>query len=398
VSAAQIKHLSDIANKHERRIIGLMSGTSLDGLDIALCTIRGHGLSTELYLDQFTTTAYTSIFQDEVRSVFAAREPVSLEDITLLNANIARTHAAMIKDALESWGEASANIDCIASHGQTIYHAPKHFHQRLDHPHATLQLGDGDHLAHLTGVLTLSDFRQKHIAAGGEGAPLAAYGDVLLLADPSDDRALINIGGIANFTYLPSLSKDTAAFSSDIGPGNTLMDAYVQAHFPGQNYDKGGMIAERGQVSDNLLAALREDPFFKSAFPKTTGPEQFSILWLENQIAAQGDNLSHEDVLATLNTFTASTIADAIASLPGQPQVFLSGGGAHNAHLRRSLERLLPKSNVQDTTALGINPDAKEAILFAVLANETLAGDPSTLSGRLTNASLVSMGKISLPT
>ena len=397
MSLSSVRRLAALAEAPQRRIIGLMSGTSLDGLDIALGTFQEAGLDTKFELEQFTTIPYTQDFRETINTIFAAAGAVSLKDVTLLNAVIARTHAQMINDALADWTIQPSSVDLIASHGQTVYHAPAWMHGRADMPNATLQLGDGDHIAHLTGIATLSDFRQKHIAAGAEGAPLAAYGDVLLLSDDHEDRLLVNIGGIANFTFLPAAPRQLAAFSADIGPGNTLMDGYVQHHFPELSYDQDGKLARSGQVNEDLLKALLGDPYLAAPFPKTTGPEHFSAGWLQRQLTAYGDALSHQDVLATLNQFTAQAIANAARSLPHQPKVYLSGGGAMNNLLRENLSTELGQDTLPTTDALGMNPDAKEAILFAALANECVAGDPQTLQGRLKDAPLVSMGKISLP-
>ncbi|NRA30748.1 MAG: anhydro-N-acetylmuramic acid kinase, partial [Parvularculaceae bacterium] len=363
MSLSSVRRLAALAEAPQRRIIGLMSGTSLDGLDIALGTFQEAGLDTKFELEQFTTIPYTQDFRETINTIFAAAGAVSLKDVTLLNAVIARTHAQMINDALADWTIQPSSVDLIASHGQTVYHAPAWMHGRADMPNATLQLGDGDHIAHLTGIATLSDFRQKHIAAGAEGAPLAAYGDVLLLSDDHEDRLLVNIGGIANFTFLPAAPRQLAAFSADIGPGNTLMDGYVQHHFPELSYDQDGKLARSGQVNEDLLKALLGDPYLAAPFPKTTGPEHFSAGWLQRQLTAYGDALSHQDVLATLNQFTAQAIANAARSLPHQPKVYLSGGGAMNNLLRENLSTELGQDTLPTTDALGMNPDAKEAIL-----------------------------------
>ncbi|WP_311181736.1 anhydro-N-acetylmuramic acid kinase [Hymenobacter volaticus] len=262
-----------IAQQPSRRIIGLMSGTSLDGLDVALCNVRGHGSGTQLTLEQFTTVAYDEDVRYRIRQVFAGNQ-VSLEYLTLLNPWLGILHADMVLACLRNWQIDPAAIDLIASHGQTVYHAPYHQHQRADFSlNATLQLGDGDHIAVRTGIITVSDFRQKHLAAGGEGAPLAAYGDYLLLSSPNEERLLLNLGGIANFTYLPRTGEDAStAFSTDTGPGNTLLDATVRAHRPGLAYDEDGRLAAAGQVHQELLKTLLDHPFFAAPLPKTTGP------------------------------------------------------------------------------------------------------------------------------
>lgn len=399
---AHLAHLARIAQQPSRRIIGLMSGTSLDGLDVALCRLQGQGVGTRLELEQFTTVPYPPEVHQRIREVFA-REQVSLEHLTLLHAWLGRLHAQMVNDCLFDWRIASPAIDLIASHGQTVYHAPQHQHQHPDFPfNATLQLGDGDHIAVLTGIITLSDFRQKHIAADGEGAPLAAYGDYLLLSSPEEERLLLNLGGIANFTYLPRTGQNAhTVFSTDTGPGNTLLDATVRTHFPALAYDADGRLAAAGQVHEGLLAALLAHPFFAAPLPKTTGPELFNASYLlQARQQSATDGLPPEDVLATLTEFSALGVARAVTQAFGPTPrlaVYVSGGGAHNPTLLAALQRQLPSCRFSTTEALGVLPDAKEAILFAVLANEAVAGQPTSLGAGHQRVPAVSMGKISLP-
>ncbi len=395
--------LAQFAQQPSRRIIGLMSGTSLDGLDVVLCRLHGHGLATRLELEHFATVPYDEETRRRIRQVFA-REQVSLEYLTLLNAWLGRFHAELVLGCLREWQVAPAEVDLLASHGQTVYHAPAHQHQHPDFPglNATLQLGDADHLAVGTGIITLSDFRQKHIAAGGEGAPLAAYGDYLLLGSPTEERLLLNLGGIANFTYLPRTGPDaTAAFSTDTGPGNTLLDAVVRQHFPHMAYDEDGRLAAAGAVHAGLLAELLAHPFFGVPLPRTTGPELFGPAYLQAAQARTGTSqISVEDLLATLVELSAMGVARAARQALGeQPAlaVYLSGGGAHNPTLRAALQRHLPACRFATTADLGVSPDAKEAILFALLANEAVAGQPISIGTGRQRVPAVRMGKISLP-
>jgi anhydro-N-acetylmuramic acid kinase len=388
-----LQNLFSVARKPEKLGIGLMSGTSLDGLDIALCRFKGNGLATQFELLQFTTTPYQEHFKQEVQSVFS-RRLVDLEKITLLNAYIGTFHGELILEALAKWNIKPHEVDFIASHGQTIYHAPKSLHKQKEYPNATLQIGDGDHLAVKTGILTISDFRQKHIAGGGEGAPLALYGDVLLGSKPGEDRILLNIGGIANLTYLPADGDTAKVVCTDIGPGNTLIDAACREYF-NQPYDKDSMIALSGSVNGYLLNALLAHPFFKEKAPKTTGPELFNMSYLEDAMQVSGTkDTSPEDIISTLSAFTARSIASFILSnLPADCNIFASGGGAKNQFVINCLKHLLPKSVIGDTGSLGINPDAKEAILFALLGNEALSGEPVAIG----NNPAVLMGKFSFP-
>src|SRR5690606_24492663 len=237
-----IHKLHRMASKAQRLVIGLMSGTSLDGLDIALCRITGSGTGTTLELLRFDTKAYTDDIRDRIRQVFA-KQIVDQQGLCGLHALIGQTHGLLVNEALREWNISPQDVDLIASHGQTVFHAPQSLTGTADYPNSTLQLGDGDHLAVITGIITISDFRQKHIAAGGEGAPLAAYGDYLLFADPRETRVLLNIGGIANFTVLPSTEDDGApCFATDVGPGNTLLNQYMLKHF-GLEMDRDARVA-----------------------------------------------------------------------------------------------------------------------------------------------------------
>ncbi|MGI5308369.1 anhydro-N-acetylmuramic acid kinase [Rheinheimera sp. WS51] len=395
---SHIEKLANMASKPSRMIIGLMSGTSLDGLDVALCRIRGEGLSTQVELMEFKTIDYDADYKQRVKAIFAKRQ-VDLQMVTLLHPWIGLTHGRMISQCLAQWQVTPEDIDLVASHGQTVFHCPKQQHQVAGFGNATLQLGDGDHLAVQSGIITISDFRQKHIAAGGEGAPLAVYGDYLLFSSPEENRILLNIGGIANLTYLPRSQNAAEVFSSDLGPGNTIMDAYIQAHFPGQYYDRSATLAYAGEVNANLLQALNNNPFFSLAFPKTTGPEVFNLAYLQQaQQLSATEQLNHADVMATLNYFTAKVIVQAIKHLTKQLDsyaLYVSGGGIHNPLLMQHISQALGQTRISSTAELGINPDAKEAVLFAVLANECLVGGKQKFANKREGIPNISMGKIS---
>jgi anhydro-N-acetylmuramic acid kinase len=256
-------------------------------------------------------------------------------------------------------------------------------------------------LAVRTGILTISDFRQKEIAGGGQGAPLAPYGDALLFAAPGRSRILLNIGGIANFTWLPPEDPAGHWVSSDTGPGNTLIDRVVRLHFPEakEGYDRDGALAALGKVDARALAQAKSHPYFARPFPKSTGPEEFGPEFFSRlEAATPGHGREHALGLVALCTrLSAETIADALRAtvrpLQGA-ELFASGGGAHNRTLMRWLAELLPEAKLGDTAALGIPPDAKEAVLFAVLANETLAGEG--FPARDGSGRRITFGKISL--
>lgn len=411
-----LSRLLEIAKSPSRIIIGLMSGTSLDGLDIALCKFEGCGPGTKVSLLQFKTVTYPPEVKARLKPI-SSKPFVDLQEVTLINAWLGCYFAELINQSLKEWNISPEDVDLIASHGQTIFHAPFFQHQLEPYGNATLQIGDADHIAVKTGIITLSDFRQKHVAAGGAGAPLALYGDYLMFSDRTEHRVLLNIGGIANFTWLPALNPDVkgtvlpGVFSTDTGSGNTLMDQYVQKTYPGKQYDEGAEIALSGSVNEELLTRLLELPFFSLDFPKTTGPEVFSLPHLEEvlaEIEAQTSapalreeavqrqtNIAAADVLATLAKLSSIGIVKALtATIPAGTmyKVYISGGGMHNPLLIRNLEEELGMK-MASTASLDLNPDAKEAVLFALLANECVGGPEIHIEGQ----PAVAMGKISLP-
>lgn len=390
-----LSRLANLSQKESRLIIGLMSGTSLDGLDIALCKISGSGLNTKAEVLYFETADYDEEFKNDVRGIFS-KKLVDLEKVTLLNAKIGIIHANLINQFLKKYSIPADEIDCIASHGQTIYHAPKRLHQLQNYPNATLQIGDADHIAVNTGILTLSDFRQKHIAAGGEGAPLALYGDYILFSSENENRVLLNMGGISNFTYLPKPQSLAKVMCTDCGPGNTLIDALCQKYF-NIPFDKDGDIGRKGKVNTNLLNQMLSHPFFEESLPKTTGPELFNINFMEKAASEIGlsNIISHTDLISTATELTAEAICLSLKKAVADTEftMYASGGGANNPYLMERIAARFQENEIKQMQVLGINGDAKEAVLFALLANETLCGSSLTIdTGRA-----VTMGKISLP-
>ncbi|HRE68754.1 MAG TPA: anhydro-N-acetylmuramic acid kinase [Cyclobacteriaceae bacterium] len=389
-----IRSLHRIASKKSRLIIGLMSGTSLDGLDVALCRISGSGTDTIIKIEAFQTWPYSPRFKNSILRVFA-KPLIDFQKLTELNAVIGKTHGQLVLKSLKKWGIRPAQVDCIASHGQTVFHAPKFLYPKAT-CNSTLQIGDGDHLAVETGVLTISDFRQKHIAAGGEGAPLAVYGDYLLFSEKGKNRLLLNAGGIGNFTYLPASAKANDVFVTDTGPANTLIDQVMRKYLD-QPFDRDAKLAKSGACNTALLTALMTHSFFKRKFPKTIGPELFNVEYIVQAQQASGtETISLPDLLATLTTFSAVTMANAITRVIGKKkfELYISGGGAHNPLMMHVLKEQLPNVVFHTMNELGISGDAKEAVLFAVLANEALVGGSINFGNRSRIPS-VSMGKIS---
>lgn len=397
-----ITALYTIAQKETRKILGLMSGTSLDGLDIALCAVSGSGENTNVKILEFETISYSEDIKNEIRKVFA-KKTIDFQHLALLNEWIGILHSGMINDCLSKWNISSSEVDLIASHGQTVLHAPKFLHQQEKFPNATLQIGDGDHIAVKTGIITLSDFRQKHVAAGGEGAPLAVYGDYLLFGKKGENRIMLNMGGIGNYTYLPASLNAEEVFVTDTGTANTLIDIFTKHYFPEKSYDKDAEIAQQGTVNQELLNELKKDDFFQKSFPKSIGQELFNFDFVQSALVKCGlENISASDLLATLTRLSAETIAEAIfftiknTPIPAEDfHIYMSGGGTNNPLLVKWLKELLP-CQFHTSDDLGILSDAKEAVLFALLANETVSGGDYNF-GNSKGIPSVTMGKISFP-
>lgn len=395
-----VRHLNHILAKKERRIMGLMSGTSMDGLDLALCKISGYGKNTQIDVEHFVTFPYDEATVKRLKSVVSVRK-ADLEHICIYNSWFGNLMAEYVKKALELWKVRANDVDCIASHGQTIYHAPQSFHNETGLPSSTLQIGDGDHLATATGILTFSDFRQKHTAFGGEGAPLAVYEDYLLYQSSEEDRFLLNIGGIANFTFLPQNGDFRNIICTDTGPGNTLVNHLVSEKIKGLEYDIDGNIALSGIVNEKLLKELLKHPFFELPLPKSTGPELFNLNYINDSLYNSAiTQISDADLIATVTRLTSESIAHTIRQVIRSEcpcMVYVSGGGVHNKTLMRWLSDELKNCTVKDFSNLGINADAKEAVLFALLANESLWGEGLPVINQNGDITKVGLGKISFP-
>jgi len=398
-----VKKLAEISGKETRTIIGLMSGTSLDGLDIALCNVTGSGEETEVYLAEFITKPYDDEVASALRKISSV-ENVKLKDICYMHTSLAQLHAEMIMGALEEWGVSPDAVDSIASHGQTIYHYPARDQSSEKRKlNSTLQIGDGDHIASKTGIITISDFRQKHIAHGGEGAPMAALVDGLLFGSDTETRVMLNIGGIGNFTVLPATPEnDGHYFTTDTGPGNTLINKLAQKFF-NREFDEDAEIALSGNINPVLMDAFLQDPWFSESGPKSTGPEYFSLDWIEKRAEEANiefGEIATEDILATVTELSAYTIAESISFAIQECEnvkVYVSGGGAHNPFMMQRIKVHLSGVEIAPFSSLGYDPDAKEAMIFAVLANEMLAGEGFVFEDTSGEKSLLNFGKISFP-
>jgi anhydro-N-acetylmuramic acid kinase len=381
-----LRRLLDLAAREEKLVVGLMSGTSADGVDAALVRIRGHGLATRIEPLAHRTTAYPARLRE---AILAAPERGVAE---LCNLNFVL--GARFADAAEALvADAGVAIDLVGSHGQTVCHIPR----RMGDVGSTLQIGEGDVIAERLKVPVVSDFRTRDIAAGGEGAPLSAYVDYLLFRREGPPRALLNLGGIANVTIVTPLLEDVFAF--DTGPANMPLDETVRVLTQGaEQFDRDGRMAASGRVDENLLQRLLEHPYLALPPPKTTGREAFGRPFVMPLLEGKGTNRG-VDVLATLTAFTAHSIRkafeDHVFPRARPVEVLVSGGGVHNLALRSHLERLFGRIPVVPLGDVGLDPDAKEACIFAVLANETVHGVPNNVPGATGARWPAVLGKIS---
>ncbi len=350
--------------------IGLMSGTSVDGIDACLVEIIGTDMDITVQLLQGATYPYPAALREEILEVCDGAV-ISLPEVARLDDAIATEFAKAAQRIQEPYPRA----DLIGSHGQTVFHRPPDSHQ-AQHLGYSWQLGRGELITHLTGIPTITNFRAADIAAGGQGAPLVPKVDACLLSHPTEHRCIQNLGGMGNVTYLPprqSLHWEEGIRGWDTGPGNVLVDLAVQKFTHGQQtYDAGGEWARQGHICEDLVQHWLHQAFFKEPPPKSTGRELFGELYLTNCWAeAQSYELSVADFLATLTELTARSVVENYrAFLPHFPDtVLLCGGGTHNLYLRERLQwHLGNTTQLLSTDDVGLNSDFKEAIAFAVLA------------------------------
>ncbi|WP_296752386.1 anhydro-N-acetylmuramic acid kinase [Thiobacillus sp.] len=344
--------------------VGLMSGTSLDGVDAVLAGIGPTGQPRLL-------RSHYLPYVDSLRAQLLALHTPQPDEIHLaaIAANqLAHLYADAVKELLD--GIAPGTVRAIGCHGQTLRHRPADGY--------TLQIGNAALLAELTGITVVADFRSRDIAAGGQGAPLVPAFHARALRHPDVHRVIANIGGIANITDLPTHGT---VRGWDTGPGNMLLDAWIKRH-RGTHYDRDGAWAAGGRVDTALLDLLAQHAYLKQLPPKSAGREQFNLDWLDATLARMGHAIDPADVQTTLLEFTAASLADAVKrECGGAQELYVCGGGAHNGALMGRIGALLPAVKVGATTALGIDPDWVEALAFAWLARQTLHHEPGNLPG-----------------
>ncbi|MDR0400246.1 MAG: anhydro-N-acetylmuramic acid kinase [Treponema sp.] len=385
-----------------RRIgIGLMSGTSLDGMDAALVEIAGAGRSTELRLLEFLTLPYT----EELRSALletALGETGGSRALCCLNVLLGETAARACLAVCEKAGIPPSRVDFVGSHGQTLYHIPDALPFGGTMVRGTLQLGEAAVIAETLGCPVVSDFRVRDMAAGGQGAPLVPYAEYLLYRRDDETRAFQNIGGIGNITILPAGCGPDRIIAFDTGPGNMIIDALVAAFSGGaQSYDQDGRIAEKGRADQRLLSFMADadEEYLRRPPPKSTGRERYNSRYMEGLLGKIRElDLSRPDAAATAAFYTAFTIGLGVKRFcpEGLKELIVTGGGAHNPVLLTFIRENLPGCRVYAGDDAGINSDAKEAVAFAVLANETIHGFGNNAPSATGASRQVVLGKISL--
>lgn len=395
-----MQKLIELSNMQNKYVIGLMSGTSLDGVDVTLVEITGNWVETKIKLIGFLEYPFPLGLRELILKN-SVKETSNVEDISRLNFLIPQIYNEAIDQLCKEIEFDKTKIDLIGTHGQTIHHLPNKIKYFDHHVSSTLQIGDPSVLAKLSGIIAVGDFRAGDVALGGQGAPLVPYFDYLIFHSSEKNRALLNIGGISNITVLNKTCKQHDVLAFDTGPGNMMMD-HLMKKFYEKDFDNEGTVASSGKFNEDLFVALvTKDSFIEAQPPKSTGREYYGEVFLSS-ILEDFNNIPHEDWLHTVTKFTAYAIhrnyEKFILEETKIDELFVSGGGAKNKFLYKTLSEYFGKdTEIQIIDEIGISSDAKEAICFAVLANETISGNASNIP-RTTGASKATiLGKICLP-
>lgn len=372
--------------------VGLMSGTSLDGIDAALCEITGHGKDTSLKLLAFVTYPLKSELVEKIK-LACFKESSSVDLICSLNFELGYAFSEAVSAVLEKAGKTSRDLDFIASHGQTIYHQP---FDDDSHVASTLQIGEASIMAYQHHCPVISNFRVMDMAAGGQGAPLVPYSEYLLYSQENVNMALLNIGGIANVTWLDGSMDLSHIIAFDTGPGNMMVNAAMKKLYQ-KNYDNHGETGSKGKLIEPLLEELKADPYFALPIPKSTGRELFG----EDRTLALIDKYQDYpacDIIYTLTAFTVYGIVYHIRKYMANTKpldlLLVAGGGVHNLLMMRMLQEALPQTKVMSQEDYGFNSDAKEAIAFVVMGNETMHQAPSNVPSATGAKQWVVLGNI----
>ena len=385
--------------KTSRLVVGLMSGTSADGVDAALCQITGHGTQSDVRQLCFVFEPFSPEIRREILRL-ASGESACAADFCKMNFLLGELYVQAVEALCKQAGISSEEIDLIGSHGQTLWHIPQETEYMGHSFRSTFQLGECAVLAQRFGCPVIGDFRVRDVAAGGLGAPLVPYSEFLIYRSRTECVALQNIGGIGNITCLPPDCGLDDVFAFDTGPGNMVMDAVLSELTNGKmTYDAGGQIAASGTVHRGLLDWLMEDPYLSCKPPKTTGREYYGPDYVKKIMAYAGENhISDADLMATVTAFTAETIRYSIEHyFTIKPdRLIIGGGGSMNKTLLRDIAKALPDCKVMTNEEMGYDSNAKEAVAFAVLANEALFAGSNNVPTVTGAKNPVVMGKISL--
>jgi anhydro-N-acetylmuramic acid kinase len=402
----RVGRLLHIAVKESRLVVGLMSGTSVDGIDAALVEITGHGDAATVKLLAFDSYPFPPELRARVFRLFNPRE-ARVDAICQLDFLLGEVFAAAVDRLLRDHNINHEDVDIVASAGQTIWHDPEpvvvtNSVDWIDHPivtRSTFAIGQSAVIAERTGITTVGDLRVRDVAAGGQGAPLIAYADWVLLRDAKLGRCVQNIGGIGNVTYLPPSAKSEEVIAFDTGPGNMVIDALAEVATEGTlKYDRGGELGAKGRVVESLLEAWIDDPYFRREPPKTTGREHFGVQFAR-RILTESQGVPIEDLIATATALTAESIARAYRDFvsPRGPidEIIVGGGGAHNPTLMTMLRGRMNGARLISHEDLGIDSNAKEAIALAIIGNDAVAGLNTNIPGATGGRPTV-LGKISV--
>jgi len=377
-----MNNLQKLIRKKNKLVVGLMSGTSADAIDAVLLRVGGNGVKTRYKQVSFTKVPYPKGFKQFIlrnSHVDTAR----LDDVARLNILVGGYFAEAAQKVVRRAGMKISDIDLIGSHGQTIGHYPAIPRTRGRNVSSTLQIGDPSVIAKRTGVVTVGDFRIADVAVGGSGAPLVPYIDYLLFRSKRMNRGLLNIGGIANITVLPRKCSIQDVVAFDTGPGNMLIDTLMWQMY-GTKLDEAGRVARSGVIIPSLLRWLVHHPYLRKRPPKSTGREMFGGQFVD-QILRRAKGVKRQDIIATASAFTTLAVYDGyvrfIRRWVKMDELFVSGGGAQNIHMMDLLRRLFDGVRIETVESLGISAEAKEAICFALLANEAIAGNPANVPG-----------------
>lgn len=397
-----MQRLQALLEKRSRIVIGLMSGTSLDGVDVAVARLEG--TVSDLKIELIGHAAFP--YPEELRASLlqnSGLDSSSVIDLSQLNMRLAFEYDKAVRGAVKKAGLSLADVDLVGSHGQTVHHVPERTECAGVQTISTLQIGDPSALANLLDVPVVGDFRVADMALGGQGAPLVPYFDFVYFRSADESRGLLNLGGIANLSVIPAGAEIDDVFAFDTGPANMVMDSLARILFD-EPFDESGRHASGGSFDDSMMAELLRDPYFQQEPPKSTGREYFGTPYAERLVTRCQEvmrNPKPNDILATASMLTVFSVYQAYARYVRDRQeidvLLVSGGGMHNVYLMDRLKNTFAPIPVRTVEDYGLNSDAKEALCFAVLAHEAINGAPTNIPSVTGASRKTVLGKICVP-